>query len=230
MDMSLDRPRRDAAKRQILGILQDSTKSNARIPSTKKEHVELMCEDLDDQLNVRHECLKSIATKGKEHQNQIHKQGMVKIKKAIRGMSVKEFNQTHECDLLELIYSIAGHHQTKKRVRPENLETPAPKQKGKSAFPTTARTVRRGEAMFSENGSPVDAHDEGALIATVSKKRRGNSAAATMFEINVGNGNYIDLSNPENVNHLDDNMKDVAESQVKVLQEQLASLMAQLKK
>ena len=82
--------------------------------------------------------------------------------------------------------------------------------------------------ISSKNGSPVGAHDEGALIATVSKKRRGN--AETMLEINVGNGRYINLADSSSMNDLDDSMKDVAENQVKVLQERLAFFMSQLKK
>jgi len=84
----------------------------------------------------------------------------------------------------------------------------------------------------SKNGSPVDPIDEGALVATVTKKRRGNSVAATAanFDINVGEGRYISLNDPSGVLNLDDDMKTSAYSQLKVLQDQMASLMQQLER
>ena len=82
----------------------------------------------------------------------------------------------------------------------------------------------------SKNGSPVDPVDEGALVATVTKKRRGNAppSAAANFDINVGDGRYISLNDPTGVRHLDENMKSNALTQLKVLQDQMASLMEQL--
>lgn len=79
----------------------------------------------------------------------------------------------------------------------------------------------------SANGSPVDKVDEGSLVATVTKKRKGNAAAAA-FDINLGEGNYISLSDPTGIQNLDDNMKSNAVSQLKVLQDQMALLMGQL--
>jgi hypothetical protein len=77
----------------------------------------------------------------------------------------------------------------------------------------------------SKNGSPVDTFDEGALVATVTKKRKGNDAS---FEINIGEGRYISLNDPNGVQGLDSDMRATAASQLKVLQDQMASLMAQL--
>ena len=48
------------------------------------------------------------------------------------------------------------------------------------------------------------------------------------FDINVGDGRFISLSDPSTINHLEDDMKDAAVSQLKILQDQMASLMAQL--
>lgn len=79
--------------------------------------------------------------------------------------------------------------------------------------------------------------DEGALVATVTKKRRrgnnnDNTAEDTVganFDINVGEGRFISLSNPGNVDALDDDLKSTAIHQLQVLQDQMSSLMAQLK-
>lgn len=78
----------------------------------------------------------------------------------------------------------------------------------------------------SQNGSPVDTVDHGALIATVTKKRKGNEGAN--FEINVGDGKFISLSDPDGVNGLDSSMKATAASQLQVLRDQMENLMAQL--
>ena len=66
------------------------------------------------------------------------------------------------------------------------------------------------------------------MVATVTKKRRGNGSAS--FEINVGDGRVINLNDPTGVKELDSDMKATAASQLKVLQDQMASLMAQLTK
>ena len=82
----------------------------------------------------------------------------------------------------------------------------------------------------SENGSPVDAVEDGALIATVTKKRRVRDGAAPVnFDIKVGDGQYISLSDPGNVQNMEDSLKSTAIIQLQVLQDQMASLMAQLK-
>lgn len=81
------------------------------------------------------------------------------------------------------------------------------------------------------NGSPVETHEVGTVVATVTKKRRGNgSDTAANFEINVGEGRIINLNDPMGVNELDSSMKATAATQLKVLQDQMASLMAQLTK
>eukprot|EP00567_Pseudictyota_dubia_P001994 CAMPEP_0197469054 /NCGR_PEP_ID=MMETSP1175-20131217/66406_1 /TAXON_ID=1003142 /ORGANISM="Triceratium dubium, Strain CCMP147" /LENGTH=331 /DNA_ID=CAMNT_0043005187 /DNA_START=178 /DNA_END=1173 /DNA_ORIENTATION=- len=118
-----------------------------------------------------------------------------------------------------------------------DLVTPAPKGGDivSHAPGTSLRTVRRGEAIFSANGSPVDKTEEGDLVATVCKKQKGNlggdgkfNNGAAVFDINVGDGRYVNLSNPGTIQHLDQDMKTTAMSQLKILQDQMAGLMAQL--
>jgi hypothetical protein len=60
------------------------------------------------------------------------------------------------------------------------------------------------------------------------KKRKGNDAGGANIEINVGDGKFISLNNPSGVTELDSSMKASAASQLKVLQDQMQSLMAQL--
>jgi hypothetical protein len=73
----------------------------------------------------------------------------------------------------------------------------------------------------------VDTADEGDLVATVCKKRRGNAAAAH-FEVSIGDGQYISLSDPMEIQKLDDDVKLSAISQLQVMQDHVASLMQHL--
>ena len=83
------------------------------------------------------------------------------------------------------------------------------------------------------------------LVATVSKKRRmgsltkiannvsssSNSSSPeedVTLSLDVGKGQYISLSDPSSLQHLDVDMKDTARNQLKVLQDQMSKLMAQL--
>jgi len=75
--------------------------------------------------------------------------------------------------------------------------------------------------------------DEGALIATVTKKRRGNDPSVADIEgassdVHVGEGRYISLNDPSAAQNLNEEMKTSALSQLKVLQDQMASLMQKL--
>lgn len=80
----------------------------------------------------------------------------------------------------------------------------------------------------SANGSPVETHETGTVVATVTKKRRGNGDAGANIEISIGEGRFISLSNPAGLTELDSSMKRSATSQLQVLQDQMQSLMAQL--
>ena len=73
----------------------------------------------------------------------------------------------------------------------------------------------------------------------MAKKRRDKSnmndvsedgPTGAAFDINVGDGRYISLSDPKTVEQLDEGMKNAAMNQLKILQDQVATLMAQLDK
>lgn len=77
----------------------------------------------------------------------------------------------------------------------------------------------------SQNGSPVDTADQGALVATITKKPRAQRASV-MLDIHVGEGRTISLD--ENVGNLDAGTKATALDQVQMLKERLAELEQQL--
>ena len=88
--------------------------------------------------------------------------------------------------------------------------------------------------LSSSNGSPVCSNDieteEGDLLATISKKRKGIKMVPNFdARINVGEGRFVTLSDASTYQHLDKTMKDNAIEQVSELQEQMALLIEKLK-
>jgi hypothetical protein len=80
----------------------------------------------------------------------------------------------------------------------------------------------------SENGSPIDAGEEGTLIATVVKKPRGNGTeTAASFGLNIG-GKTISLNDHNDLEGLNTENRNSARDQIKVLQDQMKSIMLKL--
>ena len=84
----------------------------------------------------------------------------------------------------------------------------------------------------SENGSPIDAADEGSVVATITKKRRGNDSSDTTettdFAINVGEGRFISLTDPSSIGNLDTESRLRAFNHLQALQDQMAKIMQDL--
>mmetsp|Transcript_3132 Transcript_3132/g.4749 ORF Transcript_3132/g.4749 Transcript_3132/m.4749 type:complete len:235 (+) Transcript_3132:120-824(+) len=231
---------RTRTARNILKVLDEGSNENPIVEDhlMTSDELELVIQDMQDSLDNRLKILATKATQAKSSQKQHFFKTFVQVHKAIKKMTVAEFNETHGCDLLVLLTENSSKSPSgKKRLRAnqavneDKLKTPAPAA-ARNQAPATVRTVKRGERIFSENGSPVDTFDEGALVATVTKKRRrsmGISASSAVFDISVGGGRTINLNNPESMKHLNDDLKSDAINQLQVLQNQMASLMAQLK-
>lgn len=161
--------------------------------------------------------------------------GMMKLDKKIKHMTIKEFNQHFETNIIQDFGSIQISKQPV-RSMPLNkrdfkaLETPV-RQMARGKFAPTPgtilRTVKKGEAVFSINGSPVDQKEEGDLIATVSKKRRGNNEEAVGFDIMI-DGQSINLSDTTTMQYLTPAMKNEAKDQLNVLKDQLSKLLSHL--
>lgn len=157
-----------------------------------------------------------------------------------------EANGQQQGDILNLVKSLAkdiannsdgtrGRYDQQEEVVVDDkdtmrmeLETPARNIGAMRTPATITRTVKRGEILYSKNGSPVDNSEEGDLVATVAKKRRGGGESSALFDINVGAGRYISLSDPSTLGQMDDQMKNTAKNQLKTLQDQMSRLMAQL--
>lgn len=152
--------RRADHARQIMNVLSNddenakpsSSRNSSTTPEWTKEHLSLIIQDLQDSLNDRLAILASDTLKAKDAQKQSWFQSVVKIRKSVKGMTVKEFNEAHGgCDLLALlsvpVATTASSSANKKRDRAHELKTPAP-SKGPKSINTISRTVKRGEAIL----------------------------------------------------------------------------------
>ena len=108
---------------------------------TDPHHIRALLEDLQKEVHDRQQLLTAEAQTGKQEQQQAYSCGMLKLSKAVKKMTVRDFNKAHNCNLLELITSRAGKKKRK------DLETPAP-TRCKAAMATPSRTVKRGEAIL----------------------------------------------------------------------------------
>mmetsp|Transcript_25809 Transcript_25809/g.63221 ORF Transcript_25809/g.63221 Transcript_25809/m.63221 type:complete len:235 (+) Transcript_25809:61-765(+) len=217
--------------RQVLGNLKENDTSH--FDGSKIEQVNALLEDLDTKFDNICSVLKAELVQHKCKQEEMLSTELVKLPRSIRQMTVKDFNESHGCDLLAILKSKDGVIPSKnanlipmKRNFNAVMSTPAVRPSNPAIQTSLMRTVRKGEGIYSQNGSPLETFEKGSVIATVTKKRRGNESAS--FEINVGDGKFISLNDPSGVQELDSNMKATAATQLKVLQDQMASLMAQL--
>ena len=82
----------------------------------------------------------------------------------------------------------------------------------------------------SVNGSPVDQFDGGEVFITAKKRRAVDKTENTPFPIAIGvgagNGETIDLSDPNQRKNLDGEQKAEAMQQIIAMQEQMANLVA----
>lgn len=83
----------------------------------------------------------------------------------------------------------------------------------------------------SVNGSPVDQFDKDEIFITAKKRRAvNNTESNTPFPISIGvgagNGETIDLSDPNQRKNMDEEQKAQALEQVMAMQEQMKKLMA----
>jgi len=229
---------RTATKQQILGNFSQSSgaanKSSSKIDGSNIHHVRMVIDGMQEKHDQMVAFLKSDLEDNKLEQEECLSTGLIKLPRAIRNMSVRDFNRQHNCDLLALLKSKDGVIPTTnanlipmKRNFNTVMATPAVRPRNPANQSSVLRTARKGEGLYSQNGSPLETYEKGSVIATVAKKRRGNGDTAN-FEINVGDGKFISLNDPSGVQELDSNMRATAATQLKVLQDQMASLMAQL--
>ena len=80
----------------------------------------------------------------------------------------------------------------------------------------------------SENGSPIEQFDQGEVVITAKKLRtnKGIAPLPVTIGIGAGNGECIDLSDPDQRKKLGEDQKAQAMQQLMAMQEQMKNLMA----
>jgi hypothetical protein len=138
-----------ATKRHILSGWNDN---DGNVDGSNAEHVKLLQTSLETKFQQIIDNLKSDAEAAKIQQEDALSAGLVKLTKATREMTVREFNQKHQCDLLALLKSKVGVRlsvQSASRKREHHMveSTPAPRAKPVTAPMSITRTVRKGEGL-----------------------------------------------------------------------------------
>ncbi|EEC47609.1 predicted protein [Phaeodactylum tricornutum CCAP 1055/1] len=222
---------RDAPKRHLQGCFNSEDGGPSEIDGTNAAHIASILDDLKSEFQQRLDSLAADLTQSKNKQQQAYASGMVKLPKSIKSMKVSEFNALYKIDLIRAVRRVREDHPIVSKNRDRlATATPEPTRRNNRPIETPSRTVRRGEALYSQNGSPLDAAEQGALVATVTKKNRGNAAlsSAASFDFCVGEGKYVTLGDPSNMKDLDSELKNSALSQLKLMQDQIAIAMKQL--
>ncbi len=143
-----------ASKRHILQGWDDE---QGIVDGSNPDHVKLLQKDLQTKFHQILENLKADAEDAKLQQEEALSTGLVRLPNAIRQMTVKEFNETHQCDLLSLLKSKDGvlitknsqFNTGKKREHHMTVQaTPAPRTRNLGDAPmSVSRTVRKGEGI-----------------------------------------------------------------------------------
>ena len=152
---------RAATKRQILGNFAAGgagSSADAKIDGTNAHHVRLLIDGMQEKHDQIVAFLKSDLEDNKLEQENCLSTGLIKLPKAIRNMTVKDFNRQHSCDLLSLLKSkdgvvlkAAAPATTAVAANANNkrcYETPVPRMRQRAAqLNTILRTARRGEGL-----------------------------------------------------------------------------------
>jgi hypothetical protein len=148
--------RREAAKRHIMGAWMDESKNSASLPDdsafdgSNNGQVQLLIEDLQSTFEKHVELMKTDLLSAKNEQVQVHRMAIVKLPKPARQMTIREFNQAHNCNLLSMLKGADGvisQEGGKKRDHAAVAATPAPRVRNEQCPGSAFRTVRRGEKV-----------------------------------------------------------------------------------
>jgi hypothetical protein len=158
---------RTATKRQILGNFSSKPSSApVSVDGSNADHVKSLIDELQGKYEQMIAFLKADLDDCKLEQEQALSAGLVRLPKAVRNMSVKEFNQQHSCDLLALLRSkdgvvltgagqqatdqsaVNGDAAGKKRdYQMAVVQTPGPRARRQDQPASAVRTARRGEGL-----------------------------------------------------------------------------------
>ena len=139
-----------ASKRQILGGWGENEANPVDIDGSNPEHVKSLLEDLEVKRDQIVALLRTELADNKLQQEEALSTGLMKLSKAVRRMTVREFNEAHGCDILAVLKSKDGVQPSAHKKRDFNmavLETPAPYSRSGKAPNSILRTARKGEGL-----------------------------------------------------------------------------------
>jgi cell division septum initiation protein DivIVA len=139
-------------KRQILGAWKSGETSE--FDGSNAEQVQLLLEDLQAKYDQLVSNLKADLDQHKYQQEETLSTGLVKLPKSIRQMTVSEFNQSHNCDIVAILKSkdgvttaAAAASIPKKREFEAVAATPSVRPHNPSNPNSVLRTVAKGEGI-----------------------------------------------------------------------------------
>mmetsp|Transcript_28686 Transcript_28686/g.34939 ORF Transcript_28686/g.34939 Transcript_28686/m.34939 type:complete len:256 (+) Transcript_28686:75-842(+) len=233
----------DVDENSVLQWQNNSTKEPLKrdalddFDGTNPEHVESLLHDLTTEMERRKKlALHEIDSAGQAIQ-ETFAVSMIGMPTSVRKMTIKEFNEMYGCNILKEMEDDAKNEESSASVDKVNrinaridsnpYETPA---RGSTAHvPQSAlRTVKKGEKIYSRNGTPIDKSNYGDLVATVMKKRRNGSDSGIQLEVNIGDGETLDLMRGDASKKITDATKSSVISQFKDLQGRVAAVLKEL--
>ncbi|KAL7561859.1 hypothetical protein ACA910_009694 [Epithemia clementina (nom. ined.)] len=249
---------REASKRQIMSELSPN-KIKTQQPLGRalpqcSVHDKKWVQSIYEEMEKRTGSLKDEYLREINMQQQVYASAMMKLPRTVKNMTVAEFNALYKANLLisliKTLDALSTNSWKTSIPHESNLHTPAiaPKQpiETKTKITSPVRTVRKGEPIFSKNGSPVveDAEastngkfgSDGALwfVSTATKAPLPGGAAGPRLlssglasQISVGNGEFIPLDNPSKdaIRKLAPDQLDETYLRLKMLKEQVDSAM-----
>lgn len=139
---------------------KSSSNNEPEFDGTNQEHVKILLEGLSHKYEQIVANLKADFMDAKLQQEEALNIGLMKLPKAIRHMSVKDFNGAHQCDILSLLKSKDGVLRSQRpSIGPDTsgkkrdfqmavAATPAPRSRNNECPNTDLRTVRKGEVLL----------------------------------------------------------------------------------
>jgi len=197
------------------------------------EHMRSIIQDLEAEIKIRNDAVVDARERAMDFLRQESRLLMFKIPKLTKSTTVAEFRERFGVDMRQMTV-VTGEGALKRAKLGINTsttnfvvhQTPLRPIRSAQLTSTVQRTVRRGERLFSQNGSPVieDQDVDGVSIkATIGKRFRDSKIDQPDVGLHLGNGNYVNMV-PENIAGLDEELKSVVWKQLKALQQSLSTI------
>jgi hypothetical protein len=218
---------RSAAKQQMLFNIENESFNPQNVDPRNAKEVQMFIDHMQAKLD------NDILLLEAERANTLNKlanefsSGIFKMTKAMRQMTIAEFNAANDCDIVDILRSTKQSFRepaaAPSAAAPSaGFETPAIDRRHRLQ-PPPSRTVRRNEKvhLLSDNGSPVE-FDKGAILSTFKKEREPS------MEIHMGRGRFVNIDDAERMSQATSGEKKVVKSQLQQLKSKIDMLMSSM--